>query len=75
MLKINEILKKEKDILSIQTKHMETVDAKIIDELNEFRECLKSLQREKDRISIQMKLKDQEINTGEKFTTDLITFV
>jgi hypothetical protein len=46
MLKLNEILKKEKDILSIQTKHMETVDAKIIDELNEFRECLKSLQRE-----------------------------
>ena len=40
---------------------LETVDAKIIDELNEFHDCLKSLQREQDRISIQMKLKDQEI--------------
>ncbi len=45
-----ETSKKENDILSIQTKHIEQVDAKIIEELTELREAMAGLRREKDRI-------------------------
>lgn len=49
-----EQLERERDILQIQTKHVEAVDAKMIEELNSLRDCMKRIAAEKERICLQL---------------------
>ncbi|KAL4484982.1 hypothetical protein ABPG74_020159 [Tetrahymena malaccensis] len=75
ILKEKEQLQKELNILEIQTKHTDVIDAQVIEELNDLREQMRRFSFEKERIYYQLKIEEENDLTSVSQKTDMIRFM